>query len=218
MFSLLLSWNWCVGSVFSSACRISWLRPQRCSTWDWTPWTPPASTGNPSAPLIGRQSDERRRRTVSLCSASDSSTGFLITWATSSSAGAGTTGGWGPSVEALRLIGWLISKMWDLFGLKVRLSGPGSGDAQAQVRQRGSGEKHEVRKQEAVLCFETITGAVELKPCSVPLRLSYHQRIVDIVPPTFSALIPAEPIFTFKYEDESAGKEAFKLFLGVFSL
>ncbi|XP_013882779.1 nuclear cap-binding protein subunit 1 [Austrofundulus limnaeus] len=36
------------------------------------------------------------------------------------------------------------------------------------------------------------------------MRLSYHQRIVDIVPPTFSALIPAEPIFTFKYEDESA--------------
>ncbi|KAA8588585.1 hypothetical protein FQN60_009930 [Etheostoma spectabile] len=27
-------------------------------------------------------------------------------------------------------------------------------------------------------------------------KLSYHQRIVDIVPPTFAALIPAEPIFT----------------------
>uniref|UniRef100_A0A8D0CXY5 Nuclear cap binding protein subunit 1 n=1 Tax=Sander lucioperca TaxID=283035 RepID=A0A8D0CXY5_SANLU len=36
------------------------------------------------------------------------------------------------------------------------------------------------------------------------MRLSYHQRIVDIVPPTFSALIPAEPIFSYKYEDESA--------------
>lgn len=36
------------------------------------------------------------------------------------------------------------------------------------------------------------------------LRLSYHQRIVDIVPPTFSALIPANPIFTYKYEDETA--------------
>uniref|UniRef100_A0A3B3CLT7 Nuclear cap binding protein subunit 1 n=1 Tax=Oryzias melastigma TaxID=30732 RepID=A0A3B3CLT7_ORYME len=36
------------------------------------------------------------------------------------------------------------------------------------------------------------------------MRLSYHQRIVDIVPATFSALIPADPIFTFKYEDESA--------------
>uniref|UniRef100_A0AAQ5Z503 MIF4G domain-containing protein n=1 Tax=Amphiprion ocellaris TaxID=80972 RepID=A0AAQ5Z503_AMPOC len=34
--------------------------------------------------------------------------------------------------------------------------------------------------------------------------LSYHQRIVDIVPPTFSALIPAEPLFIYKYEDESA--------------
>lgn len=37
-------------------------------------------------------------------------------------------------------------------------------------------------------------------------RLSYHQRIVDIVPPTFSALIPPEPIFIYKYEDESACK------------
>uniref|UniRef100_A0A3P9NH11 Nuclear cap binding protein subunit 1 n=1 Tax=Poecilia reticulata TaxID=8081 RepID=A0A3P9NH11_POERE len=35
------------------------------------------------------------------------------------------------------------------------------------------------------------------------MRLSYHQRIVDIVPPTFSALIPAEPIFSYKYGDES---------------
>lgn len=37
-------------------------------------------------------------------------------------------------------------------------------------------------------------------------RLSYHQRIVDIVPATFSALIPAEPIFIYKYDDESACK------------
>lgn len=37
-------------------------------------------------------------------------------------------------------------------------------------------------------------------------RLSYHQRIVDIVPSTFSGLIPAEPIFIFKYLDESACK------------
>ncbi|KAM4555379.1 nuclear cap-binding protein subunit 1 isoform 2-T2 [Odontesthes bonariensis] len=36
------------------------------------------------------------------------------------------------------------------------------------------------------------------------MRLSYHQRMVDIVPATFAALIPAEPIFTFKYGDESA--------------
>ncbi|KAK5615290.1 Nuclear cap-binding protein subunit 1 [Crenichthys baileyi] len=35
------------------------------------------------------------------------------------------------------------------------------------------------------------------------MRLSYHQRIVDIVPPTFSALIPAEPIFSFKYGEET---------------
>ncbi|XP_020775622.1 nuclear cap-binding protein subunit 1 isoform X1 [Boleophthalmus pectinirostris] len=36
------------------------------------------------------------------------------------------------------------------------------------------------------------------------MRLSYHQRIVDIVPPTFSALIPAEPLFIYKYADESS--------------
>uniref|UniRef100_A0A667YLC5 Nuclear cap binding protein subunit 1 n=1 Tax=Myripristis murdjan TaxID=586833 RepID=A0A667YLC5_9TELE len=35
------------------------------------------------------------------------------------------------------------------------------------------------------------------------MRLSYHQRIVDIVPPTFAALIPAEPIFYYKYAIES---------------
>ncbi|XP_061747528.1 nuclear cap-binding protein subunit 1 isoform X2 [Nerophis ophidion] len=35
-------------------------------------------------------------------------------------------------------------------------------------------------------------------------RLSYHQRIVDIVPPTFSALIPANPIFIYKYTEENA--------------
>nr|XP_015200033.1 PREDICTED: nuclear cap-binding protein subunit 1 [Lepisosteus oculatus] len=36
------------------------------------------------------------------------------------------------------------------------------------------------------------------------MRLSYHQRIVDIVPPTFSPLIPANPIFIYKYMDESS--------------
>ncbi|KAM8909273.1 nuclear cap-binding protein subunit 1 [Spinachia spinachia] len=36
------------------------------------------------------------------------------------------------------------------------------------------------------------------------MRLSYHQRMVDIVPATFSALIPAEPIFIYKYEEESS--------------
>ncbi|XP_007228090.2 nuclear cap-binding protein subunit 1 [Astyanax mexicanus] len=35
------------------------------------------------------------------------------------------------------------------------------------------------------------------------MRLSYHQRIVDIVPASFSALIPAEPLFQYKYDDES---------------
>ncbi|KAG9337107.1 hypothetical protein JZ751_029775 [Albula glossodonta] len=37
------------------------------------------------------------------------------------------------------------------------------------------------------------------------MRLSYHQRIVDIVPPTFSALIPANPIYMYKYTEESNG-------------
>ncbi|KAI9521346.1 Nuclear cap-binding protein subunit 1 [Dissostichus eleginoides] len=36
------------------------------------------------------------------------------------------------------------------------------------------------------------------------MRLSYHQRIVDIVPASFSALIPAENIFVYKYADESS--------------
>ncbi|RXM97883.1 Nuclear cap-binding protein subunit 1 [Acipenser ruthenus] len=36
------------------------------------------------------------------------------------------------------------------------------------------------------------------------MRLSYHQRIVDIVPANFSALIPTNPIFIYKYMDESS--------------
>lgn len=39
--------------------------------------------------------------------------------------------------------------------------------------------------------------------CVFLRRLSYHQRIVDIVPANFSPLIPANPIFTFKYGEES---------------
>uniref|UniRef100_A0A8C0Y6U6 MIF4G domain-containing protein n=1 Tax=Cyprinus carpio carpio TaxID=630221 RepID=A0A8C0Y6U6_CYPCA len=35
------------------------------------------------------------------------------------------------------------------------------------------------------------------------MRLSYHQRIVDIVPPSFSALIPANPVCSYKYEEET---------------
>lgn len=37
-------------------------------------------------------------------------------------------------------------------------------------------------------------------------RLSYHQRILDIVPPTFSALCPANPTCIYKYGDESSSK------------
>ncbi|XP_068181043.1 nuclear cap-binding protein subunit 1 [Antennarius striatus] len=36
------------------------------------------------------------------------------------------------------------------------------------------------------------------------MRLSYHQRIVDLVPPTFSGLIPAPPIFIYKYTEENS--------------
>lgn len=36
------------------------------------------------------------------------------------------------------------------------------------------------------------------------MRLSYHQRIVDLVPPSFSALIPVEPLFHFKYGEDSS--------------
>lgn len=38
------------------------------------------------------------------------------------------------------------------------------------------------------------------------MRLSYHQRILDIVPPTFSALCPANPTCIYKYGDESSSK------------
>ncbi|XP_062405532.1 nuclear cap-binding protein subunit 1 [Sardina pilchardus] len=36
------------------------------------------------------------------------------------------------------------------------------------------------------------------------MRLSYHQRIVDIVPPSFSALIPADPLFVYKYGEDTS--------------
>ncbi|KAF4025515.1 hypothetical protein G4228_017363 [Cervus hanglu yarkandensis] len=36
------------------------------------------------------------------------------------------------------------------------------------------------------------------------MRLSYHQRILDFVPPTFSALCPANPSCIYKYGDESS--------------
>uniref|UniRef100_A0ABI7WRW8 MIF4G domain-containing protein n=1 Tax=Felis catus TaxID=9685 RepID=A0ABI7WRW8_FELCA len=38
------------------------------------------------------------------------------------------------------------------------------------------------------------------------MRLSYHQRILDIVPPTFSALCPANPTCIYKYGDESSNE------------
>ena len=40
-------------------------------------------------------------------------------------------------------------------------------------------------------------------------RLSYHQRIVDIVPESFSALIPAKPATVYKFGGEAgSGKSA----------
>ncbi|KAM8801889.1 nuclear cap-binding protein subunit 1 isoform 1-T1 [Rhynchonycteris naso] len=36
------------------------------------------------------------------------------------------------------------------------------------------------------------------------MRLSYHQCILDVVPPTFSALCPANPTCIYKYGDESS--------------
>ncbi|KAG2466614.1 NCBP1 protein, partial [Polypterus senegalus] len=36
------------------------------------------------------------------------------------------------------------------------------------------------------------------------MRLSYHQRIVDIVPASFAPLLPINPLFVYKYMDESS--------------
>ena len=39
-------------------------------------------------------------------------------------------------------------------------------------------------------------------------RLSYHQRIMDIVPESFSALIPAKPATVYKFGGEAgSGKD-----------
>lgn len=37
-------------------------------------------------------------------------------------------------------------------------------------------------------------------------RLSYHQRIKDMMPESFESLIPAKPEPKFKYASEGAGK------------
>uniref|UniRef100_A0A8C4TKU5 Nuclear cap binding protein subunit 1 n=1 Tax=Erpetoichthys calabaricus TaxID=27687 RepID=A0A8C4TKU5_ERPCA len=36
------------------------------------------------------------------------------------------------------------------------------------------------------------------------MRLSYHQRMVDIVPASFAPLLPVNPLFVYKYMDESS--------------
>lgn len=48
-------------------------------------------------------------------------------------------------------------------------------------------------------------------------RLSYHQRIREILPDSFSCFIPAKPEPDYKYAKEGAGKET-KLFCTVFLL
>ena len=40
----------------------------------------------------------------------------------------------------------------------------------------------------------------------IVLRLSYHQRILDIVPESFTELVPIKPTPFFKYEQEGAGR------------
>ena len=37
-------------------------------------------------------------------------------------------------------------------------------------------------------------------------RLAYHQRVKDIVPESFIALVPEKPEPIFQYENEDAGK------------
>ena len=37
-------------------------------------------------------------------------------------------------------------------------------------------------------------------------RLAYHQRVKDIVPESFIALVPEKPEPIFKYENEDAAK------------
>lgn len=39
-------------------------------------------------------------------------------------------------------------------------------------------------------------------------RLSYYQRIADLVPDSFSNLVPLKPVTTFKYAQEGAGKKS----------
>uniref|UniRef100_A0A452U808 Nuclear cap-binding protein subunit 1 n=1 Tax=Ursus maritimus TaxID=29073 RepID=A0A452U808_URSMA len=54
-----------------------------------------------------------------------------------------------------------------------------------------------------VVCFIFSFSAVIIIKKIKHLKLSYHQRILDIVPPTFSALCPANPTCIYKYGDES---------------
>ena len=38
------------------------------------------------------------------------------------------------------------------------------------------------------------------------MRLSYHQRIVDIIPPAMASILPADPKPTYKYVSEQAAE------------
>ena len=47
--------------------------------------------------------------------------------------------------------------------------------------------------------------------CFCISRLSYHQRIKDMMPESFESLIPAKPEPKFKYAAEGAGRIAHKI-------
>ena len=53
--------------------------------------------------------------------------------------------------------------------------------------------------------------------CFCIFRLSYHQRIKDMMPESFQSLIPAKPEPKFKYAAEGAGRIKYKISPNLFS-
>lgn len=86
----------------------------------------------------------------------------------------------------------------------VLLSSRGSGSAQTKIYSRSFGKMHEVICP--IIYLKGIVGLgliniicnlfVSLFDC----RMSYHQRVCDNVPESFSPLLPAEPVCCFRYE------------------
>lgn len=136
-------------------------------------------------------------------------TGFLTIWATSNSDGAGMTGEWVYKT-------WFKPQVW--FGLKVWPDCVGfRADCLTVDLEKPKPKFVKEVLEKSMRCelvddFFQVTSIkmfpIRFNVCSYfwLCRLSYHQRIVDIVPPTFSVLIPAEPIFIYKYLDETACK------------